>query len=119
MLQFGFMKQKPKLNHVYFMYISLQSHYAEANMKQAKKPMKPMKQTVSSISTGFLLLSNEPIKIFQLKKLVNQSLFNGAFMIKMISNSFYESQNNFFVKKRRTDDEKDEFQWELKKFFGK
>ena len=64
MLQFGFMKQKPKLNHVYFMYISLQSHYAEANMKQVKKPMKPMKQTVSSISTGFLLLSNEPIKIF-------------------------------------------------------
>ena len=40
-------------------------------------------------------------------------------MIEMISNSFYESQNNFFVKKRRTDDEKDEFQWELKKVFVK
>ena len=37
----------------------------------------------------------------------------------MIGNSFYESKNNFFMKKRRTDDEKDEFQWELKKVFGK
>ena len=101
------------------MYISLQSHYAETKIRQAKKPMKSMKQAVSNISTGFLLISNKPIKIFQLKKLVNQSLFNGAFMIEMISNSFYESQNNFFVKKRRTDDEKDGFQWELKKVFGK
>ena len=64
MLQFVSMKQKPKLNNVYFMYISLQSYSLEAKMKQAKKPMKPMKQAVSSISTSFLLISNEPIKIF-------------------------------------------------------
>ena len=81
------------------MYISLQSHYAETKIRQAKKPMKSMKQAVSNISTGFLLISNKPIKIFQLKKLVNQSLFNGAFMIEMISNSFYESKNNFLIKK--------------------
>ena len=55
------MKQKQELNHVYFMYISLQSHYTEAKMKQAKKPMKPMKQDVSNISTGFLLILSEPI----------------------------------------------------------
>ena len=119
MLKFDFMKQKPKLNNVYFMYISLQSHYAEAKMKQAKKPMKPMKQAVSSILTSFLLILNEGIKIFQLKKLANQFIFNDAFMVEMISNSFYESKNNFFMKKRRTDDEKDEFQRELKKVFGK
>ena len=31
------------------MYISLQSHYADEKMKQAKKPMKLMKQAVSNI----------------------------------------------------------------------
>ena len=98
------MKQKQELNHVYFMYISLQSHYTEPKMKQAKKPMKPMKQDVSNISTGFLLILSEPIKTFSLKKLANQSIFNGAFMVEMISNYFYKSKNNFFIKKRRTDD---------------
>ena len=58
------MKQKQELNHVYIMYISLQSHYADEKMKQAKKPMKLMKQAVSNISTDFLLISNEPIKTF-------------------------------------------------------
>ena len=58
------MKQKQKLNHVYFMYISLQSHYADAKIKQVKKPVKPMKQAVSNISTEFLLISNKPIKTF-------------------------------------------------------
>ena len=37
------------------MYISLQSHYAETKIKQAKKPMKSMKQAVSNISTGFFI----------------------------------------------------------------
>ena len=32
-LQFDFMKQKQELNHVYIMYISLQSHYADEKMK--------------------------------------------------------------------------------------
>ena len=53
-----------------------------------------------NISTGFLLISNEPIKILQLKKLANQSIFNGAFMIEMIRNSFYESKNNFLLIKK-------------------
>ena len=48
-LQFDFMKQRQELNHVYIMYISLQSHYADEKMKQAKKPMKLMKQAVSNI----------------------------------------------------------------------
>ena len=29
------MKQKQKLNHAYFMYILLPSHYAEANIRKA------------------------------------------------------------------------------------
>ena len=53
-----------------------------------------------------LLNSNKPIKILQLEKLANQSIFNGAFMIDIISNSFYES-NNSFNKKRKFFSEKD------------
>ena len=98
------------------MYISLQSHYAETKIRQAKKPMKSMKQAVSNISTDFLLISNKPIKIFQLKKLVNQSLFNGAFMIEMISNSFYESKNNFLIKKDIRTMKRMVFSENLKKF---
>ena len=98
------------------MYISLQSHYAETKIRQAKKPMKSMKQAVSNISTGFLLISNKPIKIFQFKKLVNQSLFNGAFMIEMISNSFYESKNNFLIKKDIRTMKRMVFSENLKKF---
>ena len=48
------------------------------------------KQGVSSISTGFVLKSNEPIKSFYFEKLASQSIFDGLFMIAMINNSLYE-----------------------------
>ena len=53
-----------------------------------------------------LLNSNKPIKILQLEKLANQSIFNGAFIIEIINNSFYES-NSSFNKKRKFSSQKD------------
>ena len=41
-------------------------------------------------------------KFYLLEKLANQSIFNGAFMIKMTHNSFYESKSNFLLIKRET-----------------
>ena len=43
----------------------------------------------------FMLNSTEPIKVADLQKLANQSMLNGAFMIKMVNNSFSESNNKF------------------------
>ena len=42
-----------------------------------------------------MLNSNKPIESSYLEKLANQSIFNGAFMIEMISTSFCGSMNNF------------------------
>ena len=56
-----------------------------------------------------LLNSNKTIKILQLEKLANQSIFNGAFAIDIINNSFYES-NSSFNKKRKFLSEKDIYQ---------
>ena len=39
--------------------------------------------------------SNEPIKVSHLEKLANQSLLNGAPLMKMVNNSFSESKKNF------------------------
>ena len=33
----------------------------------------------------FMLISNEPIKVAHLKKLVNQSMVNGALVIEMVT----------------------------------
>ena len=57
---------------------------------------------------GFLLNSNKPIKYFITSKLPNQSIFCDAFMLQMISNSFYESKSNFLLIKRKTSDQKRE-----------
>ena len=43
----------------------------------------------------FLLNSNEPIKVAHLQRLANQSMLNGALVIKMVNNSFSESKKNF------------------------
>ena len=48
---------------------------------------------------NFLLNSNKPVKTLQLEKLANQSIFNGAFMIEIINNYFYES-NSFNIKRK-------------------
>ena len=42
-----------------------------------------------------MLNLNEPIKIAHLQKLAIKSMLNGARVIKMVSNSFSESQKNF------------------------
>ena len=42
-----------------------------------------------------MLNSNELIKVAHLKKLANQSMFNGALVIEMVNNSFSESKKNF------------------------
>ena len=39
----------------------------------------------------FMLNSNEPIKVAHLQNLTNQSMSNGALVIKMVNNSFSES----------------------------
>ena len=38
---------------------------------------------------------NEPIKVAHLQKLANQSLLNGALVMKIVNNSFSESKKNF------------------------
>ena len=43
----------------------------------------------------FMLNSNEPVKVTLLPKLANQSILNGALVIGMEYNSFYESKKNF------------------------
>ena len=43
----------------------------------------------------FALNSNEQIKVAPLQKLANQSMFNGALAIEMVSNTFSESTKNF------------------------
>ena len=43
----------------------------------------------------FLLNSNEPIKVAHLQRLANQSMLNGALVIKMVNNSFSESKKTF------------------------
>ena len=43
----------------------------------------------------FMFNSNEPIKVSHLEKLANQSLLNGAPLMKMVNNSFSESKKNF------------------------
>ena len=42
-----------------------------------------------------MLNSNEPVKVSHLQKLANQSILNGALVIEMVYNSFYESKKNF------------------------
>ena len=54
------------------------------------------------------LNSNEPIKILLLENLANQSIFNDAFIIEIISNSFYESKINFPLIKKENSDQKRE-----------
>ena len=49
----------------------------------------------SHYSTGSILSSNEPIKSSYLKKLTNQSIINGAFMMAMIKDYFHDSKSNF------------------------
>ena len=44
---------------------------------------------------GFNLNSNEPVKSSYLEKLNNPSIFDDAFMVEMINNSFYESKISF------------------------
>ena len=39
--------------------------------------------------------SNEPIKVVHLQKFINQSMLNGALVIKMVNNSFSEIKKNF------------------------
>ena len=43
----------------------------------------------------FVFNSNEPIKVAHFQKLANQSMLNGAFVIKIVNNSFSESKENF------------------------
>ena len=43
----------------------------------------------------FMLNSKEPIKVAHLQQLANQSILNGALVIKMVYNSFNESKKNF------------------------
>ena len=51
----------------------------------------------------FMLNSNEPIKVAHLKKLANQSMFEGVLVTEMVNNSFSESKRNFDgLRKRRT-----------------
>ena len=44
-----------------------------------------------------MLTSTEPIKVAHLQKLANQSLLNGALLMKIVNNSFSESKKNFIV----------------------
>ena len=48
-------------------------------------------------------------KFYLLEKLANQSIFNGAFMIEMIHNSFYESKSNFL--KWETSKQREAYGW--------
>ena len=44
----------------------------------------------------FMLHSNEPIKVANLQKLTNQSMFNDdTFVVEMVNNSFGESKKKF------------------------
>ena len=43
----------------------------------------------------FMFNSNKPIKVPHLQKLANQSLLNGALVMKIVNNSFSESKKNF------------------------
>ena len=46
-------------------------------------------KAVKNVLTSYIKLnSNEPIKVPHLQKLANQSMLNGALVIKMVSNSF-------------------------------
>ena len=40
----------------------------------------------------FMLISNEPIKVSDLQKLVNQFMLNGALVIEMVNNSLIQSK---------------------------
>ena len=48
-------------------------------------------------------------KFYLLEKLANQSIFNSAFMIEMINNSFYESKSNFLLIKWETSKQKETY----------
>ena len=50
-------------------------------------------------------------KFYLLKKLANQSIFNGAFMIEIINNYFYESKSNFLLIKWETSKQKEAYGW--------
>ena len=43
----------------------------------------------------FMLNSNEPIKVTHIRKLAYQSIFDRAFVIELVNNSFSESKKNF------------------------
>ena len=43
----------------------------------------------------FMFNSNEPIQVAHLQKLANQSLLNGALVMKIVINSSSESNRNF------------------------
>ena len=50
-----------------------------------------------------MVISNKPIKIDHLPKLVSQSMVNGAAVIEMINSSFSKNKKNFgHLKKRGT-----------------
>ena len=42
-----------------------------------------------------MLNSNQPIKVADHQKLINQSILNGAFKIEIVNNSFNESKKSF------------------------
>ena len=50
-------------------------------------------------------------KLYLLEQLANQSIFNKAFMIEMIYNSFYESKSNFILLKWGTSNQKEAYGW--------
>ena len=61
----------------------------------------------------FMLNSNQPVKVTDHQKLINQSILNGAVKIEIVSNSFNENEKSFdkarnvlIEKKRDMGDEK-------------
>ena len=54
----------------------------------------------------FILISNEPIKVADLPKLVNQLMLNNALVREMLNNPFSESKKNFgrLMKRERSTD---------------
>ena len=50
-------------------------------------------------------------KFYLLEKLAKQSIFNGAFMIEMIHNSFYKRKYNFLLIMWETSKQKEVYGW--------
>ena len=64
----------------------------------------------------FMLNSNQPIKVADHQKLINQSILNGAFKIEIVNNSFNESKKSF-DKARNVLIEKKREIWAMKNTF--